>query len=219
MAAELTSAEYAYLIILKAEGGKLSNTEMHKIYEVRLKGLDYQKLNADGYVVTTVKPTPYRHAITDKGLKALKVPLAIEQGRVPEGEKRSPGERQLFWAAMVAQQKLLSGAPERVSTDPPAQVSAAVTEIEEPVDLDGRIRDAYTKLAGGPGKWVSLTALRPLVGDVSKSELDKALVAMLDAPDVRLEPEPFGHRIGAEERSAAVHIGGEDRHKLAIGRR
>jgi hypothetical protein len=43
------------------------------------------------------------------------------------------------------------------------------------------------------------------------------LESMLDSPDVQLEPEPFGHRIGAEERSAAVNIGGEDRHKLAIG--
>lgn len=211
MAADLTSADYAYLVILKAEGGELSNTEMDHIYEVRLKSPDYEKLNAEGYVVTGTKSRPYRHAITDKGLRALKAPLVIEQGRVPEGDRRSPRERQLFWAGMVAQQKLLIGRH--------VAESSAVPEAEEPVDLDGRIRRVYTELAGTPGKWVSLTALRPLIGDVSKSELDKALVAMLDSPDVRLEPEPFGHRIGVEERQAAVHIGGEDRHKLAIGLR
>jgi hypothetical protein len=34
---------------------------------------------------------------------------------------------------------------------------------------------------------------------------------------VWLEPEVHGHRIDAKLRDAAVRIGGEDRHKLAIG--
>ena len=96
------------------------------------------------------------------------------------------------------------------SKDAPAKVEAAP-------DLDDQIRAAYTKLAAGPGEWVNLTAVRPLLSGASKAEVDKTLTRMLDDPEVRLEPEPFGHRIGAEEKKAAVHIGGEDRHKLAIG--
>ena len=85
------------------------------------------------------------------------------------------------------------------------------------VDSEDRIRAGYSELAAGPGEWVDLTALRPLLGGASKAEVDEALVRMLAAPDVHLEPEPFGHRIGPAERRAAVHVGGEDRHKLAIG--
>ena len=210
MAAELTAAEYAYLIILEAEGREISNNEMFELYEVRLKSPDYEKLNADGYVVSTTKPRPYRHVITDKGSKVLGEALTIDQGRAGEGAKRSAGERQLFWAAMVAQQKLLLAKRNGTS---------AVIKEPESTDLDSRIRAAYTKLAGAPGDYVDLTELRPLIADASKGEVDKALVRLLDSPDVRLEPEPFGHRIGAEERKAAVHIGGEDRHKLAIGLR
>jgi hypothetical protein len=110
---------------------------------------------------------------------------------------------------MVAQQKLMMR--------PPAREKGAAAVAGKTADLDGRIRAVYTKLASVPGDYVNLTEVRPLLDDVSKAELDKALVRMLDAPDVRLEPEPFGHRIGAEQRGAAVHIGGEDRHKLAIG--
>jgi hypothetical protein len=211
MTAELTAADYAYLIILHAEGRLISNTEMQGIYEVRLKSPDYERLNAEGYVETTTKPRPYRHVITDKGNRAIADRLTIDQGRVKEGEKRSPGERQLFWAALVAQQKVL--------TRLLGKSNGAAPRIEQPAGLDSRIRTAYTKLVDAPGEWVDLAALRPLLDDVSKAELDKALTRMLDARDVRLEPDPLEHRVSAEARNAAVHIGGEDRHKLAIGRR
>jgi hypothetical protein len=209
--AELTSADYAFLIILKAEGRELSNTEMDKLYRVRLISPAYERLNGEGYVSSQTKSRPYRHVITDEGKKVLADPLDIDEDRAEEGEKRSPREKQL-WAAVVAQQNQIVRLLAKGN-------GAAATAVERPVDLDGRIRAAYTKLAGAPGEWVGLAALRPLFGDVSKTELDKALERMLDARDVRLEPDALVHRLGAEERDAAVRIGGEDRHKLAIGRR
>jgi hypothetical protein len=181
---------------------------MEELYRVRLIGKDYAKLNGDGYVASETTRRPYRHAITAKGTKAVGGPLAIEE---EPAERRSARERQL-WAAIVAQQHEIVRLRARGN-------GATPTVAAEPVDLDFRIRAAYTKLADAPGDYVELTELRPLISGVSKAELDKALVRLHDAPDVRLEPEPFGHRIGAEERAAAVHIGGEDRHKLAVGLR
>ena len=206
MVAELTSAEYAYLIILRAEDREISNSEMDELYGVRLKSPEYAKLNADGYIVSRTRPSPYRHVITAKGVRALAEPLTLEQGRVAAGEKRSAKERELYWAAVLALQKLLLRSPAKVDRVPP-------------VDLAGRVRAAYAELAEAPGRWITLTGLRALLADVSKAELDKTLEQMLDSPDVQLEPEPFGHRIGPAERRAAVLIGGEDRHKLAIGLR
>ncbi|XVU22771.1 hypothetical protein ACQPZJ_36685 [Actinoplanes sp. CA-054009] len=201
--AELTGAEYVYLILLDKAGRELSNTEMDKRYGVRLVSPAYEKLNASGFVSSDTTRRPYRHSLTKKGVDELAVPLSIDQDQAEPGERRSFRER-LYWAGLVAQQNDKAGAPV-------AGNGAA------PADLDGRIRATYAKLAAAPGEWVDLTALRPLLADVSKADLDKALTRMLDASDVRLEPEPFGHRVGAEERRAAVHIGGEDRHKLAIG--
>lgn len=215
--AELTAADYAYLIILKAADRELSNTELSKLYGVRLVSPDYERLNGAGYVSSDTKRRPYRHVITGDGKKAVIVPLTIEQGMLPEGEKRSAGERQLFWAALVAQQQVLLRA-DRADPAPSVQDGVAAPAAES-VDLDGRIRAAYSTLAGAPGEWVDLTALRPLFKDVSKAELDRALAGMLDARDVRLEPNPFEHRVTEQVRRAAVHIGGEDRHKLAIGQR
>jgi hypothetical protein len=206
MAAELASADYAFLTILKAEGREISNTEMDASYRVRLVSRPFERLAAAGYISSDTTHRPYRHVITARGLKALAVELEIDEDRVEAGEKRSLRERQL-WAGLVAQQKLLTSAN-----------GTATVVVGKSAALDGRIRAAYTELAA-PGEWVDLTALRPLLADVSRAELDRALVRMLDEPDVRLEPEPFGHRVGPEEEHAAVHVGGEDRHKLAIGLR
>ncbi|GAA2905133.1 hypothetical protein Acy02nite_86020 [Actinoplanes cyaneus] len=223
--AELTSADYAYLIILKAADRELSNTELSRLYGVRLVSPDYERLNAAGYVSSDTKRRPYRHTITSDGKKAVLVSLTVDQGKPVDGEKRSAGERQLFWAALIASQQLL----ERLARDRPAAAAGngvaaeagheGMAESVEPADLAGRIRAAYSQLAGSPGEWIDLTALRPLLQDVSKAELDRALAGLLDAGDVLLEPEAFMHRVGESERRAAVHIGGEDRHKLAIGRR
>jgi hypothetical protein len=203
MAAELTSADYAYLIILKAEDREISNTEMAELYGVRLRNPELTKLT--GYVGCTKKGSTFWHIITKEGLRALAKDLKLEQRRrVPDGKKPSVREDDLYWAAMLAQQKLLLRSPGKKIVAPPT-------------DLAGRVRAAYAALADTPGTWVKLANLRAQLADVSRAELDKTLEQMLDSPDFQLEPEPFGHRIGPEERAAAVNIGGEDRHKLAIG--
>lgn len=206
MAAELSSVDYAFLAILKAEDRQLSNTEMDRLYQIRLTSRPFERLVAAGYVDSDTSRRPYRHLITSSGLKVLDEEFGVDEEWFEEGERRSLRERQL-WAGLMALQKLLlrpSGRP-------------VTATKEKPADLDGRIRAAYGKLAETPGAWVDLTALRPLLGDASKDDVDRALVRMLRSPDVRLDPEPFGHSVGPRERLAAVHVGGEDRHKLAIG--
>ncbi|WP_030441803.1 hypothetical protein [Actinoplanes subtropicus] len=202
MAAELTSADYAYLIILKAEDREISNTEMAELYGVRLRNPELKRLA--GYVVSTTRGSTFWHVITDRGVRALDHELTLEQGRVPEGKRRTAKEGDLYWAAMLAMHKLLRRPPGKKVVPPP-------------MDLADRVRAAYAELAETPGTWVKLANLRAQLADLSTAELDKTLEQMLDSPDVQLEPEALDRRIGPEERRAAVHIGGEDRHKLAIG--
>jgi hypothetical protein len=205
--AELSSVDYSFLAILQLEEREISNTEMDQKYGFRLVARPLQRLLAAEYVYTNKERAPYRHTITKAGLKALAQPLGLDDDHVEKGEGRSVREKQL-WAGLVALQNLLAG------RSTPATVTVAA-----PADVDGRIRAAYGQLASKPGAWVDLTALRGQLADVPKADLDRALKAMLRDDDVRLEPEPFGHRVGDAERQAAVHIGGEDRHKLAIGSR
>jgi hypothetical protein len=201
--AELSSVDYVFLAILNVEDREITNTEMDKKYGFRLVGPHLKKLLAADYVYTNKERAPYRHVITKAGIKALTRPWAMDDDHVGKGERRTLRDRQ-HWAGMVVLQSMMTGGP---------------TVVTPPVDLNGRIRTAYRTLVSAPGEWVDLTALRPLFADVSKTDLDGALKRLLRDDDVRLEPEPFGHRVGDEERRAAVHVGGEDRHKLAIGRR
>ncbi|GLY93329.1 hypothetical protein [Actinoplanes sp. NBRC 103695] len=207
MSADLTPAEYAFLIILDAEDRELSNNDMEELYQVRLVGAPYAKLKKDGYVVSERRGC-YQHTITAGGRKVLAASLKVDDGRVEKGARRSAAEK-VLWGALVAQQNR-SG---RMRPDDGRAV------IEAPADLTDRIRATYATLAEERGEWVNLTALRSSLDDVPKVDLDEALVRMLDAPDVRLEPESHRRRIDAAEREAAIVVGGEARHKLAIGLR
>jgi hypothetical protein len=196
MAVDLSSAEYAFLIILNDADRAISNSEMDQTYRVRLIGPNCARLNDARYVETDRTHKPYRHVLTPKGRERLAERWSIDDDKAGKQGSRTARDTQL-WVAIVALHNLLAK--------------------ETGTDLEDRIRAGYSELAAGPGEWVDLTALRPLLGGASKAEVDEALVRMLAAPGVHLEPEPFGHRIGPAERRAAVHVGGEDRHKLAIG--
>ncbi|MBM2620820.1 hypothetical protein JIG36_35505 [Actinoplanes sp. LDG1-06] len=199
MSGDLTPSEYAILLLLRDEDREISNTELDHRYGFRLTGALYARLNGTGYVITNTQQRPYRHRLSAAGTKVLREPLVTdEEGDITE--KRTFREKVLWAALLSLHAKSSVPAPDNRS-------------------LDERVRAAYAEVAGGEGDWVSLTVIRPLLADVAKAELDRALEKMLDAPDVRLDTEANRHRVGDEEKAAAVRIGGEDRHKLAIGLR
>ncbi|GAA1886294.1 hypothetical protein [Asanoa iriomotensis] len=87
---------------------------------------------------------------------------------------------------------------------------------EQP-DLDAWVRKAYAEIAMRPGELVSLAALRPRLAGADRSDVDVALVVLSSAPDVRIVPESNQKTLTAAQRDAAVRIGNQDRHLIAIG--
>jgi hypothetical protein len=193
---DLSSADYAVLILLKNEGREISNTELNRQYGITLIGPACVRLNATPYLESDTTRRPYRHHLTPDGRKLLDEQLTIDSDVVEPKAKRSPSEKAL-WAALV-------------STFNRQPVAGSST-------IEDRIRLAYAELGAKPGQWIGLAQLRPMLAGVSRAEQDRALVRLLDSDDVRLEPEPHRHRLEDEDRAAAVRIGGEERHKLAIG--
>ncbi|WP_336217052.1 hypothetical protein [Nonomuraea sp. LPB2021202275-12-8] len=215
MSDDLSPADYAILVLLQIEDREISNTELNKLYGVRLVSPAYEKLNAAGYVVSKTDRRPYRHSLADKGARVLGKPLVLGEEQAEAAGRRSTSEKQL-WAALAAKHQENLDLRAAVGDADRSDDGARSQDLRS---LDERIRAVYDQVADDPGDWVSLTKIRSLLGDVSKADLDKALEQMLGAPDVRLESEIHRHRLGKREKEASVRIGGEDRHKLAIGLR
>lgn len=84
-------------------------------------------------------------------------------------------------------------------------------------DLGTRIRRAYAGLAAEPGGWVSLVDLRAALGSVSRAELDAALRQLEREPDTNIVPQSNRKALTQAQHDAAVLIGGQDKHFIAIG--
>ncbi|MEU8175856.1 hypothetical protein AB0C14_23500 [Microbispora hainanensis] len=112
-----------------------------------------------------------------------------------------------------------------ITEQPIAQPSIAQPPIlETPIerapaseDIETLIRKAYAQLADRPNAWVSLTQLRPLLGDTPRDKVDAALRHMIGLPDVRLVPESNQKMLTDEDRGAAVVIGDQAKHLILIG--
>jgi hypothetical protein len=88
---------------------------------------------------------------------------------------------------------------------------------EPPTNLEVRLRNAYAALASEQRAWVALARLRPFFGDVPRTDLDEALRRLSQAPDVNLVPEDNQKSLTEADRAAAIQLGGQHRHLLAIG--
>ncbi|WP_035857379.1 hypothetical protein [Cryptosporangium arvum] len=94
---------------------------------------------------------------------------------------------------------------------------ADVVEVEHPAPtvLADRIRAAYWKVTKKPNGWVLLSSLREQLADISRAELDAALIALNSAPDVTFSTEANKKSL-VDRGAAAVVIGNQKKHLIAI---
>jgi hypothetical protein len=94
--------------------------------------------------------------------------------------------------------------------------SGDVGEDTRRADLDERIRKAYAVVVQQPGDYIMLAQLREALPDVSRSDLDAALIQLNRSPDVNVVPESNQKVLTEAERAAAVSIGNQLKHLIAI---
>jgi hypothetical protein len=210
---DLTPSENATLIVLMAEAREVLNTDLKKLY-----GLDVTKKSRDKFArrryVSSRKSGPtFALQLDDDGWAQVQNEL----------EFRSRGAT-AHAAALTA---LLASLRDRVLDRSGCKSYAelfALNDLRGPHSagdqeqiLRTRIVNAYESLAAEPGGWVSLTRLRPFFGDVPRAAVDEALRKLSREPGVNIVPASNQKMLTEADAAAALHLGGQEKHSLAIG--
>lgn len=186
------------LLILMTEGGRAANPVLQGRWAFTLTGQDRVRLNDHGLVTSRRTGRSFTHELTDKGWRWCADELAAD---VPP---RAGSAASALYAVLHGLGRYL---------DATGLAVADVFALASPTE---RIRAAYGKLATAPRAWVSLAALRPLLDDLTRADVDAALVELSRADGVALSAEPNRKALTPEDEAAAVRIGGEAKHLLAI---
>jgi hypothetical protein len=98
---------------------------------------------------------------------------------------------------------------------------------QAPRPIGAQIRDAVIKALVRRGEkgaiddwdgtaWVSMPQLRAELPDIPRADLDAALIAATRDRDIVITADADERRLTAEDRAAAVRIGGEDHHLIKL---
>jgi hypothetical protein len=198
-----TAAMFTLLVL----GREVSNPELREIVGFTLDSKERVELNKHDYVTSRKRGRALAHTITERGIAWCRDEFGQEAPPPPHA-------RSLLVPAMYL---LFSGFDtylrrERLSLpDVFAQrVELTGAEIEE------RIRTAYRKLAGSSQDWVALVDLRPLLGGAARADVDKVFKDLSRAGQINLAPDSNRKALTAVDHDAAIVIGGEANHLLAI---
>jgi hypothetical protein len=195
----LGTKQRAVLLLLMASGGELSNKDLGAL---SITGRERRPLNDGGLMTTDTSVRPFVHELTDRGWRWCAEEAA--SGSVPP-RSGSFGVVLYGVLAQVARYAEDKGLHLGDLFPPP------------PVDLDALLRAAYADLAAKPGEWAGLAELRAAVGpDADREAVDRALVALGRAPGVTLAPESNRKALTPADHAAALRVGGEDKHLVAI---
>ncbi|MEU6411828.1 hypothetical protein [Microbispora sp. NPDC046933] len=224
------------LLILMAEDREMSNPELKEKYGVTITGKERTALNEGRFVTSRRTGRSFSHVLTDKGwhhasqlfrdgVTAPGTGFAAATVKALVGNlQRHIARSENSLAEIFGREEDLPPATTEAPVEEPSASEAAIPQPPAASgislasdDVETMIRKAYAQLADKPNAWVSLTRLRPLLGDAPRAEVDAVLRHMIGLPDVRLVPESNQKMLTDEDRSAAVVIGDQAKHLILIG--
>jgi hypothetical protein len=194
---QLSAQERLALIALMVAAREVSNAELHDIAGVELSGAPRRRLNELRLVDTRKDGRSFRHLLTDRGWRRCQDEL--DAPRPP----RAGSYGGVLFAVLDGLRRYGEQAGPRLA------------EIFTP-DVERMIRGAYRELADGDAAPVRLSALRARLTDVEDKVVDAELTRMADLPGVHLREEANQQLLTDDDRSAALRLGGLDRHNLQI---
>jgi hypothetical protein len=209
----LTPNQILALVVLMSEAREVNNNELKELAGFALTGADNAKLEKKlGLVTTDRTHRPFSHELTDLGWRVVR---QLHTAGPPKGAQSAT-------RTILTLLGNLHRSLEQLQRTHGVKVSAGefFSQSASPApegDAESRVRTAYAALAAAPGDWVGLADLRDELSDVSRADVDVALLSLLDQDGVRIIPAANTKALTNRDLAAAVKIGGEDNHALAIG--
>lgn len=210
---ELTLVQRYALLVLMAEAREVPNSYLEKERKIFLKKKEHRDpLQAAGLITVRQERRggPVSIELTDKGWRRA----TAEFGQSAPPRAGSAGAALYAILDKIGQfidRSKISAADIFVTPE------EAVESADRVPDLEAQIRKAYGELAPRAGAWVMLDKIRRALGDAPRGDVDAALLSLFRAPDVRIVPESNQKVLTDSERAAAVRIGNQDKHLIAIG--
>jgi hypothetical protein len=208
---ELTGTMQAVLLVLMAEARPVRNPEL-SILGPELKKRDRDELLRKGLIEVTTENRAMALELTDRGWATC---AAIIGAEVPA---QSKGQGKALYTVLRAVRRYFDREGLK-----PAEVFYRLDDnalAGEPDvlgdEVEAKVRTAYVGLAARAGGWVDLVRLREELSDVSRHDLDAALTRMYRIPGVSLVPEDNQKTLTAEDHAAAISIGDQAKHLIAI---
>ncbi|WP_431973270.1 hypothetical protein [Micromonospora haikouensis] len=212
---DLTASENAILVVLMAEAREVLNTELRERYHLDVRKPQRDKLTRLHYVASRKSGSTYALQLDDKGWVRMQSDLdfalrgASALGAALTALQANLRDRVLARSGCATLAELFAVTDVRAS---------APTVAADPAGaLTARVVSAYRALADAPGAWVSLRRLRPFFADVPREDLDEALRRLSRSEGVAIAPESNQKTLTGADIAAALRLGGQDNHLLAIG--
>ncbi|MFK3980822.1 hypothetical protein ACI2K4_10655 [Micromonospora sp. NPDC050397] len=219
---ELSLVDRCILITLMIKATPLPQTYFTNIAGIGLKADHRRRLLSLDLIEVTEKPITL--TLTDEGWRRAAEELGAE---TPKGAGSLGGT---LYVALDFLRRLSDHSGTRTDDlfrlqvdrgdviSAPAVASATVlsTAVGQNADAATLVRRAYQGLAAKPGDYVMLSDLRSALDDLSRAVVDAALIRLNRERDVHLVPESNQKVLRPEERAAAVSIGNQDKHLIAI---
>jgi DNA-binding MarR family transcriptional regulator len=201
----LTPTQIQALVVLMVEARELTNNELKELAGLTLTGSDNTKLETLGLVETDRSHRPFSHVLTDKGWHVVR---EIHTTTPPKAG--GSAAKSLFTVLANVHRSL-----DRLQTSH-AEFFKRTSVDARQVTTESAVRAAYGELARAPGEWVGLAVLRERLAGIDRKAVDETLRAMAHQDGVRIIPIADTKNLDAHDRAAALRIGSQDNHVIAI---
>lgn len=192
-----TGAKSALMVMMLANR-EVPNTELKNTYKIALSPKDRDVLNRDKLLETLKEGRRFIHRITDRGIDWCMTHL-VESELPPRVGPQARVNQELLRRVV-----------------PFLRDRGLLAEAIRSKGLEELIRQVYLDLGDGYQDWVRLAKIRPRLDGTDREEVDETLLRMVKTGTTHLVPSSNRKVLTDEDHAAAIRIGGEDKHLMAI---